>query len=374
MKICVSVHTVNAGGGIQERRAILINEWIKKGYDITILCPVPPARMIDGIAKDVSITYLGKWPDRERYHVFLSVLPMVRFFKENRDIDVVLASAPSHSFVTALALILAKNNARLFSTIHGTVGYSGDVKQKIVSFVSRLFIRCIQKRVTRFGAVSKGVADELKKILSKRARDVRCIYNPVIVTGQSREFKRLERNKYASASQKIIVGVGRLHYQKGFDLLIKAFSLVQEDSVLILVGEGEEEASLRSLAVSLNIAHKVIFTGYQNNVRGFMELADCFVLSSRWEGFGNVVVEALYANAPIVSFNCPHGPLEILQNGKWGALVKLEDIDALACEIDKSLKNFSKRENRRWMDFTSSHIADEYLDFMGAAEKNVSIK
>jgi glycosyltransferase involved in cell wall biosynthesis len=97
-----------------------------------------------------------------------------------------------------------------------------------------------------------------------------------------------------------------------------------------------------------------------------------FVLSSRWEGFGNVIVEALECGVPVVSTDCPSGPAEILENGRIGRLVPIQDPAALAASIAESLRNPVDREllMRRARDFMVSAIADQYLDYFGVHKEN----
>ena len=125
-------------------------------------------------------------------------------------------------------------------------------------------------------------------------------------------------------------------HQKNHALLLRAFALLERpDARLMLLGNGELEPDLRRLAAELGIADRVIFAGFHPDPTPFYRTADLFVLSSDYEGFGNVIVEALACGTPVVSTDCPSGPAEILADGEFGALVPVGDAQALARAIDR---------------------------------------
>jgi glycosyltransferase involved in cell wall biosynthesis len=130
----------------------------------------------------------------------------------------------------------------------------------------------------------------------------------------------------------VVLGVGRLGRIKNFPLLVKAFARVlpSRDCRLVILGEGKHRARLLALAQKLGVDHAMDLPGFVHNPIAYMARAKLFVLSSRWEGFGNVLVEALACGTPAVSTDCPSGPSEILQNGRYGPLVPVDDEAALA--------------------------------------------
>ncbi len=139
-------------------------------------------------------------------------------------------------------------------------------------------------------------------------------------------------------AQPYVLGAGRLVRQKGFDLLLRGFSLVapsRPDLKLAIAGEGRDLPSLRQLAASLGIERSVFFLGTVDNLLELMRSAMAFVLSSRYEGFPNVLLEALFCGVPTIASDCPAGPREILADGKYGLLVPCEDPQALGQAIAK---------------------------------------
>jgi glycosyltransferase involved in cell wall biosynthesis len=149
---------------------------------------------------------------------------------------------------------------------------------------------------------------------------------------RSHQQIRAEKNPYCGPEIQI-VSVGRLNYQKGFDLLLRAFHRCHgrlSNTRLTVVGEGPEEGSLRMLAQEYGISGAVSFVGQKMNPFPYMVHADFLVLSSRWEGSPNTVLEALGCGTPVLAFDCPGGTAEIITEGKNGWLVPAEDWEGLA--------------------------------------------
>ena len=148
--------------------------------------------------------------------------------------------------------------------------------------------------------------------------------------------------------KKRLLAVGRLTFQKGFDLLLHAFAKLVDlhgHWDLVIVGDGELLTSLRNLAFKLKISESVFFPGAISNIGDWYAESDLFVLSSRFEGFGNVLAEALTYGLPSVSFDCPHGPRDIVHHGIDGLLVPAEDIDGLATALKQLMLDDEQRES-----------------------------
>lgn len=146
--------------------------------------------------------------------------------------------------------------------------------------------------------------------------------------------------------QQRLVAVGRLEYVKGFDLLLKAFALVQQQfptARLTIWGEGSKRKELESLRDELGLTPHVHFPGTTKEVMKALAEADLFVQTSRWEGFGNALCEAMAVGLPVISTSCS-GPKEIIRNGIDGQLVPVENVDALANTMLDLLRDFSKRQ------------------------------
>ena len=167
-----------------------------------------------------------------------------------------------------------------------------------------------------------------------------------------------------SATIALVLGVGRLVPQKNFSLLLEAFSLVaaRRPARLVLLGEGPLREQLLMQIERLGLGQCATILPVDPNPWPYMKGARAVVLSSLYEGFGNVLVEAMAVGTPVVSVNCPDGPAEILGNGRWGRLVPLGDAPALAAAIAATLDNPGDVEEgrARAMAFSAQTIASRY--------------
>jgi glycosyltransferase involved in cell wall biosynthesis len=187
-------------------------------------------------------------------------------------------------------------------------------------------------------ALSRGVADDLQRQLPAVAAKTSVVYN----AGMDHELEQraLEPLLEPRPSAPLIVACGRLVEQKDFATLLEALARLETrpSPELWLLGEGPLEAALRARARQLRIAERVRFRGFRDNPYPFMAAADVLALSSRWEGFANVIVEALACGTPVVATDCPYGPAEILDHGRHGALVPVGDAGALARALAVALR------------------------------------
>ncbi len=150
-------------------------------------------------------------------------------------------------------------------------------------------------------------------------------------------------NNSISLQHPALISLGRLVYRKGFQNLIKALKLLP-DTHLYLIGKGDYEASLSALAAETGLYNRVHFLGYLENPYNILRQAEVFVFPSLWEGFGNVIIEAMACGVPVVATRCPHGPEEIIIDGVNGVLVPVADGDSLASAISGLLADEAGRK------------------------------
>ncbi|HEX6367793.1 MAG TPA: glycosyltransferase [Longimicrobium sp.] len=166
----------------------------------------------------------------------------------------------------------------------------------------------------------------------------------------------------------VLVASGRLAEQKGFSYLLDALRILREriPATLWLLGEGPLRGQLQEQAERLGIADAVRFLGFRADPHAFVRAADVFVLSSIYESFGNVIVEAMAVGTPVVAANCPYGPAEIIHDGVNGVLVPPRDPAALADAVQRLLDEPALRARvgeagrARARDFAASVIAEQY--------------
>jgi glycosyltransferase involved in cell wall biosynthesis len=247
---------------------------------------------------------------------------------------------------------------------------SSNKVMKAAYIIAPFVYRFIPKPVI---AVSQGVADDLVATTIVRKKDVVTAPNPVITKETEQASMQSPTHPWLlEKKSKVIVAVGRLAYQKGFDMLIDAFYQVHKDidCQLIIFGEGELRDSLEKQITSLGLGACVSLAGYSENVIAEIKAADLFVLSSRFEGSPNAIVEAMSVGTQVVAFDCPHGAREILQGGEIAPLVEYLNVDKLVENIIYALKSdttdaaFINRLVDGCSQFTSANSAIAYRDFI----------
>jgi len=250
---------------------------------------------------------------------------------------------------------------------------SGHVKKdlKISLVVSKEIMQVTHSIASGVVTVSNGTANDLSKLTQIPREDFKVIYNPVIndiapsksityIQSFRKEFWKHRFDHY-------LISIGSFKKQKNQALLIKAFSnlLPKLNVGLTILGDGPLRPELENLIEEAGLKQKVFLPGFQADISPWLLASDLFVLSSDFEGFANVIVEALACGTPIVSTNCPYGPSEILKNGQYGTLVPTGDVDALAMGIREALQQ--KCEPRslqdRALDFSIAKQSLEYQNF-----------
>ncbi len=291
--------------------------------------------------------------------------PLVRYFKEQKP-DVVIAAMWPLTVIVPLAAKCAGFKGRVIVSEHSplSLAYSkrGYLHRKVMRFSQRLCYPLVDMVV----AVSSGVSMDLSQLSGIAASEFTVIHNPA--AKGSVNFGVGRPALLRGVSGPLVLSVGTLKKVKRYDLLIEAFSRLPRElnATLAIVGEGTERMQLKRLAEELNISNKVLMPGYVEDPGAWYAHADVFALSSDYEGFGNVIVEALEYGLPVVSTDCPFGPSEILECGKYGTLVACNDSDALAAGIRMALSNRPDPELlfQRAKDFDIGVIAERYLDVM----------
>ena len=234
-----------------------------------------------------------------------------------------------------------------------------------------MYLKHLLPDAEKIHAVSQGVADSIVDHIPEVQNKVVTILNPIphnvtSLSQQSINHKWLspEPRNESNTFPKIILAVGRLIEQKNFLMLIRAFAEVrsQLDVRLILLGDGPQREKICELIDSLKIEEAVSMPGWVDNPYSFMASADLFVMSSSWEGCPNVLLEALACGCSVVSTDCPSGPSEILEHGRWGRLVPVNDQTALAEAIIATLEDDRNQDalRQRATQFSPEYIIEKF--------------
>ena len=221
----------------------------------------------------------------------------------------------------------------------------------------RWYLRQV-RRADRIVVQSDARRDEMQERVRARAGQIMRIYNPIDVARVS-DIARAGGNPLQGRGPHL-VAAGRLGHQKGFDMLLDALAGASADGVpatLTILGEGPDRALLEARAAELGIADAVRFVGFQANPFAYFANADLFVLSSRYEGLPNVVLEALACGCPVVAFDCPHGVREIVHDGVNGVLLPPNDVSGLREALKRLLQSPADRERLR------QHVPSSLVQF-----------
>lgn len=304
--------------------------------------------------------------------VLLYLLPMqYRAIKRYKP-DVVMSVTGSMHYTTLLWKItgvIGKNTrwiARIGNHLSSEVNsFSNPILRKAQSLLCRFML----KKADGVISISQGVHDDVIGNWNVPSLEGKAIYNPLDI---DTIVKKSDKENMLSSTQPYVLGVGRLVRQKRFDRLIRAYhqsELQVKGYNLVIVGVGDDLHDLQELSASLGIEDQVIFAGFIENPFPIMKNASLFVLSSDWEGFGNVVAEALICGTPTIVTDCPYGPSEIVEHNKSGIVVERSTeklANAIrACLVDESidLQGLSDQAKKRAETFRVGRVCQDYLHF-----------
>ncbi|MUL35705.1 glycosyltransferase [Gloeocapsopsis dulcis] len=325
--------------------------------------------------------YLTKVPANVRMVDLKSKSPVILFktfalrrYLQQQQPDILLSALDIVSAGT-WAKLLAGVDTRVVMCVHTNL--SQQFRDKPDVFVGRVratLVRWFYPWADAIIAVSQGVAQDLACVAGLQVQNIQVIYNPVVTPEVLKQAKEpLNHPWFAPGEPPVILGVGRLVRQKDFATLVRAFALVRQRCAarLMILGDVDKrepaiKPQLEALVQQLGLEGEVALPGFVENPYPYMAQAGVFVLSSIYEGFGNVVAEAIATGTSVVATNCESGPAEILENGKYGKLVAVGDATALAEAIVTTLRNPTNPEilRQRSQVFSMDSVVAQYLEVL----------
>ncbi|WP_339180257.1 glycosyltransferase [Oceanobacillus sp. FSL W7-1293] len=295
------------------------------------------------------------------------IIPFSKIIKKEKP-DIVFSTIPNYNLIAIAARLLSGHKAKNIVREAALLGTEGkrNTNLKIYGLAYRF-----SKKVV---ALSEGVRQNIIQNYKVNPKKVKVIYNPVDVENIESLMKQGEiaeeyQSIFNDPKEKVIITAGRLVDDKDQATLIQAFARVRKNisASLVILGEGELEEKLKRQVKALHLEDAVFFAGFQENPYVYFNQADIFVLSSKREGFGHVLTEALAARIPIISTDARPGAAEVLDNGKYGVITPVGDADALAAQMEDALHWDDEKRNQvtekgweRAVSFRAEKIVKEY--------------
>lgn len=321
------------GGGAERATGIFAREFSEAGYTVDLVLMRATGPYLRNLAPGVRVVDLAR--DRVRQVVH----PLARYLRREKPRTLV-AGLPHTNVAAVTASLLARNDTPIIVIEHNTPTPWAADRSFAHRGILRLLVHWSYRRAAAVVAVSAGAADDLARFASIPRASITVIPNPVVTPDLSTRAQDSPGHPWMEGGgDPVVLSIGRLTRAKDHATLLRAFQLVRRERAvkLVILGEGEERAALMLLIDRLQLNDDVHLYGFTDNPYSFMVRASLLVLSSAWEGFGNVLVEAMALGTQVVSTDCKSGPSEILDRGRYGTLVPVGDPSALATAISVAL-------------------------------------
>lgn len=365
----------SGNGGVERMLVNLLMEFDAAGVAVDLLLLRADSAYLSELPPSIRQIRLGT------RHSQLAVVPLAHYLRHKRPAALLVAKDRAGR-AAVLARALAGTQTPILLRLGTHLSTAMRERSAPERWLRYGLIRRLYARVDAIVAVSDGVARDIATIARLPAERIHVIRNPVI-TAQLPERARAScthpwlRPAHADAARvPVILAVGRLQRQKDFPTLIRAFARLraQRPCRLVILGEGSGRPALERLIAKLRLDGQIDLPGFVDNPYPFMARADLLVLSSIWEGSPNVLTEALALGIPVVATDCPSGPAEILQGGRYGRLVPVADAEALAEAMANTLDTPLPADSLREAvgEYGAEHSAARYRELLKRIQAPVS--
>jgi glycosyltransferase involved in cell wall biosynthesis len=346
-------------GGAERLHLNLANDWVSRGFRVEFVLQEKRGQLLSslptGMAVDLKVT-------RAR-----SLLPPLIRYLKSRQPDALLAAMWPLTVIAPVAARIAGFSGRVVVSEHAPQSLAYKHRGSLHDIVMRSSMALGYRQADACVGVSAGVVNDMATLSGLPRTRFAVIHNPAALGAAVGSPRPLPKALQGVVGP-LILSVGTLKAVKRHDLLIDAFARlpVALGATLCILGEGQERATLERQILANGLSGRVLLPGFADKTAPWYAHAALFVLSSDYEGFGNVIVEAMEQGIPVVSTDCPYGPREILDGGRYGTLVPVGDVAALAEAMqDALLCEHNTEELRcRARDFSVDRAADAYLDVL----------
>ncbi len=360
-KIAILV-SFSGDGGVERNVVRLVRGFLKKGVLFEILTIKEKGSFFKELPDKIKKVKLP-------FNQALLNLPyLVKYLKKESPYAIFSVKDRANR-VAILAKLLSRGSSKVVIRLGTNLSASLQTKGNFRKWTRYLPSRILYPKCDEIIAVSKGVAEDVSKITKIPIEKINVIPNPVVDERLFEMAKEKVEDKWFLVKKgPLILGIGRLTEQKDFETAIKAIKVLKEKGIFpryAILGEGPKRSRLERLIKELGLEENVKLAGFKKNPYKYLSKADLFLLSSKWEGSPNVLVEAMALGIPVVSTDCPSGPREILKEDLF-SLVKVGDHIGMAEEMARILKKPPCSEKLKNMvkDFSLERSVNKYLEII----------
>ena len=332
-RLSVALFTGSMRGGGAERAILtLATAFAERGVGVDLVLVKAEGEYLSMVPDSVRVV------DLDSRRTLTAVLRFLSYVRRERP-PVLLSTLLTTDLTALVAKLIRGRQLRVVIRQAITFTDALDVPEFRHGLYMRL-VRLLMPVADAIVAVSDGVADDLRAQAPRAAGKIITIFNPVVSPDIFEQAAApVEHPWFGDGGAPVVLAAGRLAPQKDYPTLLRGFGEVARGRAarLVILGQGPERESLLELAARLGIEDRFDLPGFDVNPFRYMARASVFVLSSRYEGFPNVLAQAMACGAPVVSTDCRSGPSEMLEGGRWGRLVPVGDWRAMARAIEDTL-------------------------------------
>jgi glycosyltransferase involved in cell wall biosynthesis len=328
-KIAIYLHDLS-GGGVERQSLVIAEELRRRGADVTLVLHSPRGPLLDQVPAGVPVCDLKSTRTME------DIPRLAEFLRRNKP-DILLANFDLNNIAALIAKAMSLSATKVVICQHNRVFDPFLIPERSLYRYVGLGYRALAPFMSMAVAVSSGLAEELQQVGGIPRRRIVTINNPVIGPDFAQRAEApVDHLWLHDPRHPVFITAGRMVPQKDHATLLQALALHRRRTAsrLLFLGVGPLEAELRGMTTALGLDGAVDFLGFRSDAPAWIRHADAFVLSSRSEGFGNVLVEALGCGTPVISTDCVCGPGDILEHGRYGVLVPPADPAAMAQAMD----------------------------------------
>lgn len=347
------------GGGAERVNLLLADRFQDYGVQVDVVLLEKKGTLLGHVPDGVNVIDLSASRIRKGF------FPLRRYLEASNP-DVLLAAMWPLTALSVLAAKAARFEGLVINVEHSSLGWSPLARGRsgVALRASMRWVNCMADEVV---GVSGGVISDLHSLGLPEEKG-RTIYNPIVLSDTRSFVSDWSNHPWLQVDKHLrILAVGSLKPAKDYYTLLQAVRRLRDKGnclELLILGTGPLLEELTHKRDSLGLTEVVHFGGFVEDPGPFFRAAGLFVLSSAWEGFGNVIAEAMAAGTPVVSTDCRSGPSEILEQGRYGTLVPVGDHRALADGMERTIydKHDPNRLRKRAEDFSLEKITNQYME------------